>query len=99
MKQQVELLFEEYLKIRRIDITIDHFIYLINLYPSLLVCMSDGVLDKEEWDGIESWVAPFGQIVSKWRDKTFRKCDDPVLRSLSLPDRHNFMLQIDIPQL
>lgn len=52
MKQQIELLFEEYLKIRRIDITIDHFIYLINLYPSLLVCMSDGVLDKEEWDGV-----------------------------------------------
>ena len=52
MRPQVELLFEEYLKIRRIDISIDHFIYLINLYPSLLVCMSDGVLDKKEWDGV-----------------------------------------------
>ena len=52
MKQQVELLFEEYLKIRRIDISLEQFIYLLNLYPSLLVCMSDGVLDKEEWDGV-----------------------------------------------
>ena len=52
MKQQVDLLFEEYLKIRRIDISIEQFMYLLNLYPSLLVCMSDGVLDKEEWEGI-----------------------------------------------
>ena len=52
MKSQVDLLFEEYLKIRKIDIEASQFMYLLNLYPSLLVCMSDGVLDKEEWDGV-----------------------------------------------
>lgn len=52
MKEQADLLFEEYLKIRKIDIRAEHFTYLINLYPSLLVCMSDGVLDKEEWEGV-----------------------------------------------
>ena len=52
MKPQVELLLDEYLKIRKVDISLDQFVYLLNLYPSLLVCMSDGVLDKEEWEGV-----------------------------------------------
>lgn len=51
-KPQSELLFEEYRKARNVDITLSQFIYIMNLYPSLLVCMSDGVLDKEEWDGV-----------------------------------------------
>jgi len=52
MSSQVDLLFEEYLKTRKIDINRGQFMYLLNLYPSLIVCMSDGVLDKEEWDGV-----------------------------------------------
>ncbi|MBV6646647.1 MAG: hypothetical protein KI790_14415 [Cyclobacteriaceae bacterium] len=52
MKSQVEILFDEYRKIRKIDLNIDQFSYILNLYPSLLVCMCDGVLDKEEWDGV-----------------------------------------------
>ncbi|WP_258102605.1 hypothetical protein [Marinoscillum sp. MHG1-6] len=52
MKSQAELLFEEYKKVRNIDLSLDQFTYLLNLYPSLIVCMSDGVLDKEEWDGV-----------------------------------------------
>ncbi len=52
MDSQVDHLFEEYLKIRKINITSSQFMYLLNLYPSLLVCMSDGVLDKEEWEGV-----------------------------------------------
>ncbi len=51
-KSQSELLFDEYLSFRKIDITLDQFLYLLNLYPSLLVCLSDGVLDKEEWESI-----------------------------------------------
>ncbi len=52
MNSQVDLLFEEYLKIRKVEISKSQFMYLLNLYPSLLVCMSDGVLDKEEWEGV-----------------------------------------------
>ena len=52
MSSQVDHLFEEYLKTRTIEIDRGQFLYLLNLYPSLLVCMSDGVLDKEEWDGV-----------------------------------------------
>jgi outer membrane protein OmpA-like peptidoglycan-associated protein len=54
MKSQVEVLFNEYRKSRKIDLTLDQFSYLLNLYPSLLVCMSDGVLDHEEWEGVIS---------------------------------------------
>ncbi|MEM9328483.1 MAG: hypothetical protein AAGA85_22635 [Bacteroidota bacterium] len=52
MKHQVDHLYEEYIKVRKVDLDTEQFIYLMNLYPSLLVCMSDGVLDKEEWDGV-----------------------------------------------
>lgn len=53
MKPQAELLFDEYKKVRNIDLTLAQFTYLLNLYPSLIVCMSDGVLDKEEWEGVD----------------------------------------------
>ncbi|MEQ8472780.1 MAG: hypothetical protein RIC35_16430 [Marinoscillum sp.] len=52
MKSQAEQLLEEYKKVRNVDISLDQFVYILNLYPSLIVCMSDGVLDKEEWDGV-----------------------------------------------
>lgn len=52
MNEQLHQLYIEYIKSRKIRIPEEQFIYLAKLYPALLVCMSDGVLDKEEWDGI-----------------------------------------------
>ena len=52
MKSQAEQLLEEYQKSRSVDLSLDQFLYMLNLYPSLIVCMCDGVLDKEEWDGV-----------------------------------------------
>lgn len=52
MKSQAEQLLEEYKRIRNVELTLDQFVYILNLYPSLIVCMCDGVLDKEEWDGV-----------------------------------------------
>ncbi len=54
MKPQEETLLEEYMKTRKSDLSIDQFTYILKIYPSLLVCMSDGKLDKEEWDGVLS---------------------------------------------
>ena len=54
MKPQQEALLEEYLKTRKSDLSIDQFTYILKIYPALLVCMSDGKLDKEEWDGVLS---------------------------------------------
>jgi len=48
----VEALLDEYKRVRRIEINRDLFVYILKLYPSLLVCMSDGKLDDEEWDGV-----------------------------------------------
>lgn len=53
MNSQAEILFDEYKKVRKIDLSLAQFTYLLNLYPSLIVCMSDGVLDKEEWEGVD----------------------------------------------
>ncbi|MFY0607825.1 MAG: hypothetical protein JXR10_13995 [Cyclobacteriaceae bacterium] len=52
MKSQVEQLLDEYKKVRNVNLTLDQFTYILNLYPSLIVCMCDGVLDKEEWEGV-----------------------------------------------
>ena len=54
MKPQEETLLDEYLKTRKSDLSLDQFTYIIKIYPALLVCMSDGKLDKEEWDGVLS---------------------------------------------
>ena len=52
MKSQIEILYHEYHKNRNIQLNLEQFIYIASLFPSLLVCMSDGKLDKEEWEGV-----------------------------------------------
>lgn len=52
MSNQVSQLYEEYTKVRKPRLDEEQFTYLTKIYPALLVCMSDGVLDQEEWDGI-----------------------------------------------
>ena len=52
MNNQHEILLKEYHKSRNSELTIDQFTYILKIYPSLLVCMSDGKLDKEEWDSV-----------------------------------------------
>ena len=52
MNEHLHLLYLEYIKNRRIKIPEDQFNYIARLYPAILVCMSDGVLDKEEWDSV-----------------------------------------------
>lgn len=52
MSNQVSLLYAEYTKVRKPRLSEEQFAYLTKIYPALLVCMSDDVLDEEEWDGI-----------------------------------------------
>ena len=40
---------EEYQKERNIILNQEQFVYLVNLFPSLLVVLSDGIVDREEW--------------------------------------------------
>ena len=47
-----EILLQEYLKIRKSNLSIDQLTYIVKIYPSLLVCMSDGKLDDAEWHGV-----------------------------------------------
>jgi len=52
MQTQIERLYAEYHKNRNIQLSLEQFIYIASLFPSLLVCMADGKLDKEEWESI-----------------------------------------------
>ncbi len=47
-KPQSLLLYESYQNARLTSLTYPQFLNILNLYPSILICMSDGVLDKEE---------------------------------------------------
>lgn len=49
-------LYKEYLKCRFLNINFEQFVYLVTIFPSLIVLKSDGVVDKEEWDAIKAIV-------------------------------------------
>lgn len=42
-------LFKEYTQLRKLRMNKEQFIYLVNLYPALLVVLSDGLVDTSEW--------------------------------------------------
>ncbi len=52
MKGEYKKLFEDYIHIRKSSISLNQFTYILKIYPSILVCMGDGKLDEEEWDGL-----------------------------------------------
>lgn len=54
MARYLETLLAEYKTVRAADLLEAHFVYLLKIYPSLLVCMSDGKVEKAEWDGIRT---------------------------------------------
>ncbi|MGB3466981.1 MAG: hypothetical protein WBA74_17000 [Cyclobacteriaceae bacterium] len=54
MTSQIEILYQEYHKNRNVHLSLEQFIYIASLFPSLLVCMADGKLDNEEWEGVLS---------------------------------------------
>ena len=52
MKSLTKNLFEEYRNYRSSQLTLDQFKVLLRLFPSLLVCLSDGKFDEEERKGM-----------------------------------------------
>ncbi len=53
MKPTVVELFEQYREERSLDIQINHFSYLLSLYPALIVCSADQSVDDVEWLRLE----------------------------------------------
>ncbi len=52
MSHAIDRLQQDYEKHRPAKLTLEQFTYLVQMFPSLLVSMSDGVLDKEEWHAV-----------------------------------------------
>lgn len=50
--QNLNQLFIDYESLRHTQLSQEQFKYLMLLFPSLKVCMSDGVLDAEEWNAL-----------------------------------------------
>ncbi len=49
---KIEDLYREYTTARKLNVSIDQFIYIVNLFPALLVALSDGLVDRFEWDEV-----------------------------------------------
>lgn len=73
MIDQTEKLYEDYLKNRTSNLTLDEFNYLLSLFPALMICMCDGKLDREEWDAVlqiaEGLAIAFHNENSKFRNR------------------------------
>ncbi len=69
MSSPLTSLLAEYNHERPVTFNIDQFSYILNLFPSLIVCMCDGVLDPEEWEAVEQTtkglIDEFGQSLSE----------------------------------
>lgn len=50
----LESLYEEYTQARKIDLTFEQFTALATFFPALLVISTDGEVDDEEWNYIDS---------------------------------------------
>ena len=58
---KIDLLYQEYSEIRFLDINKEQFVYLVNLMPVCLLAMSDGIMDREEWDTVKSLTKILGE--------------------------------------
>ncbi len=67
MTPQIEKLFKEYKRIRPVKIDIQQFTYLVNLFPAMLVVMSDDVLDATEWEAVKSLARAMAQSLPEER--------------------------------
>jgi hypothetical protein len=54
-------LYIEYSRVRNIDINKEQFIYILNLFPALLVVLSDGIVDGDEWKTVKKLATILGK--------------------------------------
>ncbi len=61
MTPQIEKLYKEYKRIRPVKIDVHQFTYLVNLFPAMMVVMSDDVLDATEWEAVKRLAGAMAQ--------------------------------------
>lgn len=85
MTSQIELLYQEYHKNRNVHLSLEQFIYIASLFPSLLVCMSDGKLDREEWDGV---LAITDGLAQNYASENFATDEEELARMFRIEFRY-----------
>lgn len=61
---KVDDLYEEYISQRKVDLNKEQFIWIVNLFPALLVVLSDGIVDSEEWAEVKKLSSKLGHEFS-----------------------------------
>lgn len=85
MKSQIEILYYEYHKNRNVHLSLEQFIYIASLFPSLLVCMADGKLDKEEWDGV---LAITDGLAQNYAEENYSVNEEELARTFRIEFRY-----------
>ena len=57
---KIDLLQEEYCKRRLVQFSKNQFIYVVNLFPALLVTLSDNIVDWKEWSTVKKLTEMLG---------------------------------------
>jgi tellurite resistance protein len=58
---KMDELYKEYVGQRNIKLNKEQFIYIVNLFPALLVVLSDGIVEDEEWGRVKKLAKILGQ--------------------------------------
>lgn len=58
---KIDDLYEEYINHRKVELNKEQFIWIVNLFPALLVVLSDGIVDSEEWAEVKKLSSKLGK--------------------------------------
>lgn len=53
IERKIDKLYENYTQTRFLELNKDQFITIVNIFPALLVVLSDDILDREEWTTVK----------------------------------------------
>jgi hypothetical protein len=57
---KIDDLYQEYISHRNVEINKEQFIWIVNLFPALMVVLSDGIVDSEEWAEVKKMSSKLG---------------------------------------
>ncbi|MDQ3534455.1 MAG: hypothetical protein M3421_02385 [Bacteroidota bacterium] len=61
---KIDDLYQEYVNHRKVELNKEQFVWIVNLFPALMVVLSDGIVDSEEWAEVKKLSSKLGKEFS-----------------------------------
>lgn len=58
---KIDDLYQEYINHRKVELNKEQFLWIVNMFPALLVVLSDGIVDSEEWSEVKKLSSKLGK--------------------------------------